>query len=358
MAKKHVDIKENKKLGTNIYSVSKSRDIDIYTSNYQRVIQEKIDELLKQEIDLDDNIIIIYNPYGTNLLSFNIYFSYVEDVEITYKVSVNKKNIPDFTRKLNTTSDNHKDNFYQYQLVGFVLGYINTLELEVKSKDGTIIKKEIKLDLTDIDCNSQTKLKVTNGVSNKELSDGLYAILGNDSDYQDYVSLYDNDGILRSEIPIIGYRAHSILFRNNKMYFSISQTKIAEVNNLGMVKQVYRTGKYQLHHDYTFDNDGNLLVLANNTKKSTEEDCIIKIDLNTKKVEELIDFEDIFSSYVETCTLDTESTRDEGEDGLDWLHLNSIEYVDGSVILSSRETSSIIKVSNIEENPKLEYNII
>lgn len=353
--KKHVDIKENKKLGTNIYSVSKSRDIDIYTSNYQRVIQEKIDELLKQEIDLDDNIIIIYNPYGTNLLSFNIYFSYVEDVEIIYKVSVNKKNIPDFTRKLNTTSDNHKDNFYQYQLVGFVPGYINTLQLEVKSKDGTIIKKEIKLYLTDIDCNSQTKLKVTNGVSNKELSDGLYAILGNDSDYQDYVSLYDNDGILRSEIPIIGYRVHAILFRNNKMYFSIYQTKIAEVNNLGMVKQVYRTGKYQLHHDYTFDNDGNLLVLANNTKKSTEEDCIIKIDLNTKKVEELIDFEDIFSSYVETCTLDTESTRDEGEDGLDWLHLNSIEYVDGSVILSSRETSSIIKVSNIEENPKLEY---
>lgn len=353
--KKHVDIKEDKKLGTNIYSVSKSRDIDIYTQNYQRVIQEKIDELLRQEIDLDDNIIILYNPYGTNLLSFNIYFSYAEDVEITYKISVNKKNIPDFTRKLNTTSDNHKDNFYQYQLVGFVPGYINTLQLEIKAKDGTIIKKKIKLDLTDIDCNSQTKLKVTNGVSNKELSDGLYAILGNDSDYQDYVSLYDNDGILRSEIPIIGYRAHAILFRNNKMYFSISQTKIAEVNNLGMVKQVYRTGKYQLHHDYTFDNDGNLLVLANNTKKSTEEDCIIKIDLNTKKVEELIDFEDIFSSYVETCTLDTKSTRDEGEDGLDWLHLNSIEYVDGSVILSSRETSSIIKVSNIEKKPKLEY---
>lgn len=210
---------------------------------------------------------MLYNPYGTNLLSFNIYFSYAEDIEITYKVSVNKKNIPDFTRKLNTTSNNHKDNFYQYQLVGFVPGYINTLQLEIKAKDGTIIKKKIKLDLTDIDCNSQTKLKVTNGVSNKELSDGLYAILGNDSDYQDYVSLYDNDG--------------------------------------------------------------NLLVLANNTKKSTKEDCIIKIDLNTKKVEELIDFEDIFSSYVETCTLDTKSTRDDGEDGLDWLHLNSIEYVDG-----------------------------
>ena len=352
----NVKIAKNSSLGKNIYSVSKPDEVEIFDMVYQEVIQDKLDDLLEDDYTFEKPL-IIYNPYGTNTLGFNIYFTTKEKAELKYTIHVNDKDIEDFSR---TLSNGEKDNLttnHQYQLIGFIPGEENEVTLTLLDEDGKeIATKEFTVDLTNVKANGQKKLKVKDGESKEELSNGLYSMLGNDSDDQDYLALYDNDGILRMETEIIGYRAHRILFKDGKMYYSISQTRIAEVNPLGQVTEIYRTGHYDLHHDYTFDDDGNLVVLANNTEKDTEEDCIIKIDLDTKAVTELIDFEDMFQSYVDTCTLDTTSARDEGEDGLDWLHLNSLVWLDGGdVILSSRETSSILRVNNIEEDPELVY---
>lgn len=352
----HVKISKNTNLGKNIYSVSHPDEVEIFDMIYQEVVQDKLDVLLEDEYTFEKPL-MIYNLYGTNTLGLNIYFTTNEACEVRYTIHVDDKDIEDFSRTLSNGEDGNVTTNHQYQLIGFIAGVENDVKLELLDKKGKVVAtKEFTLDLSDVKVNGQKKLKVKEGDSKEELTDGLYSMLGNDSDDQDYLALYDNDGILRMETEIIGYRAHRILFKDNKMYYSISQTRIAEVNPLGQVTEIYRTGHYDLHHDYTFDDDGNLVVLANNTKKDTEEDCIIKIDLDTKAVTELIDFEDMFSSYVDTCTLDTTSARDEGEDGLDWLHLNSLVWLDGGdVILSSRETSSILRVNNIEDDPELVY---
>lgn len=352
----NVKIAKNSSLGKNIYSVSKPDEVEIFDMVYQEVIQDKLDDLLEDDYTFEKPL-IIYNPYGTNTLGFNIYFTTNEKAELKYTIHVDDKDIEDFSRTLSNGERDNLTTTHQYQLIGFIPGEENEVTLTLLDEDGKeIATKEFTVDLTNVKANGQKKLKVKDGESKEELSNGLYSMLGNDSDDQDYLALYDNDGILRMETEIIGYRAHRILFKDGKMYYSISQTRIAEVNPLGQVTEIYRTGHYDLHHDYTFDDDGNLVVLANNTEKDTEEDCIIKIDLDTKAVTELIDFEDMFSSYVDTCTLDTTSARDEGEDGLDWLHLNSLVWLDGGdVILSSRETSSILRVNNIEEDPELVY---
>ena len=351
----NVEVVKNGSLGKNIYSVSKPDTVEVFDMVYQEVIQDKLDVLLEDEYSFDEPL-MIYNAYGTNSLGLNLYFTTDVNREVSYTIHVDDKDINDFSRTLSNGEDGNVTKNHAYQLIGLIPGEENEVTLTLKDEAGkTIDTNEFTVDLSDVSVNAEKKLEVTEGDSKEELSNGLYSMLGNDSDEQDYLALYDNDGILRMETEIVGYRAHRILFRNGKMYYSVSQTRIAEVNPLGQVTEIYRTGHYQLHHDYVFDNDGNLIVLANNTEKETEEDCIIKIDLDTKAVTEVIDFEDMFESYVETCELDTTGSRDEGEDGLDWLHINSIVWLDGDVLLSSRETSSIIRVNNIEEDPELVY---
>ena len=351
----NVSITKNASLGENIYSVNRPAAVEVFDMIYQDAVQDKLDVLLEDDYTFD-NPLMIYNLYGTNTLGLNLYFSTEEEAQLSYTIHVDDSDIADFSRTLFNGEDGNVTTSHAYQIIGLIAGEVNEVSLVLENEDGEEIdSKEITVDLTDINVNAQNKLTVEDGDSKQELTNGLYSMLGNDSDDQDYLALYDNDGILRMETEIIGYRAHRILFRNGKMYYSVSQTRIAEVNPLGQVTEIYRTGHYQLHHDYVFDNDGNLIVLANNTEKNTEEDCIIKIDLDTKAVTEVIDFEDMFKSYVDTCTLDTTGSRDEGEDGLDWLHINSIVWLDGDVLLSSRETSSIIRVNNIEDNPELVY---
>lgn len=337
----NIELVKDKSMGDDIYKVYKNEKISIFNLKYQKIVNEKINELVSTNKDK----LVIYNPYGTNKLSFNIYFKDKLKDSMEYTISVDDKKISDFERELVS-----KDEGNAYQIIGLVPGYKNTISFE-----GDDDEFEFEIDMSDIEVYSETVLKTKEGKSEEDLSDGLFSILGNDSDADDYMSLYDNDGIVRSEFPIIGYRAHSILFNDDKMYFSISQGRIAEINNMGEITKIFELGQYHLHHDYVFDDDGNLLVLANNTKKDTEEDCIIKIDIKTGQVSEVIDFEEMFESYVDICTLDTTSARDEGEDGLDWLHLNSIEYVDGDVFLSSRETSSILKVRDIYGDQELVY---
>lgn len=354
----NVSIKQASSIEEHAYRVMRSADIDIYNANYRKVIDEKYQELKPGPFTFAGPL-IIHNLYGTNPLSLNMYFKTEEEVYLKYIISVKDNlDIPEFERVMKNTGKDNLTTTHEYQIVGFVPGYVNTIRFEIRDKDDKIVETmERDYDFTNVETHSQTFAEVTEGESKEELASGLYTILGNDSDEQDYVAMYDNAGVLRVEIPIIGYRAHRILFDDQSMYFSISQTKIVKMSNTGRIEDIYRTGHYQLHHDYTFSDDGNIIVLANNTEKPTEEDCIIKINLQTKEVTELIDFEPLFQSYVDTCTLDTTSQRDEGEDGLDWLHLNSIEYVAGDVFLSSRETSSILKVKNIETKPELEYII-
>ena len=226
--------------------------------------------------------------------------------------------------------------------------------MELINENGDVTNtKSVDIQTGSLLSNKKAQLEKTEGESEEKLSNGLYAVLGNDSNKTYFLCLYDNDGVIRSEIPLTGYRADRLLFQDDLLYMSVGMNQIIALNRLGQVERVYSLGNYEMHHDYVFGKDGTLLVLATEKDADTVEDLVLSLDLETGDVEKLIDLKDLFGSYMELTTLP------EDQDQLDWMHINSLQYDEEteSVLLSSRETSTIIKLNDIYENATIDYLI-
>ena len=328
----------------------------VYSTDYSNAVKENIDNLKNKKDYTEDDMLIIHDPYGTNNLSLYVYFKTDKVVQVSYTIQAND------TSDFNETVEKSTKKTHEFTVIGLIPNTTNTITFTLTDAIGKKTTKTVKYKMRKKLVVEETNLQVTANNETQSLSNGLYAILGNDSDDQDFVYYYDNNGTLRGETPIVGYRAHRLLFRNGLMYYSISETKIAAVNSLGQVKKIIHTGNYELHHDYCFDDDGNLLVLGSKEgdsySDSNSEDLILRIDPDKDKILQVIDLGEILGDYKATAHKGS-TTNQEGVLGLDWMHINAIQWLgNNTVILSSRETSSILKISNLfGDSPNIDYII-
>ena len=73
----------------------------------------------------------------------------------------------------------------------------------------------------------------------------------------------------------------------------------------------------------------------------------------------LLDFGEMFADYKASSThAGTDESDSNAKNRWDWLHCNTIQLLeDGSALFSARETSTIIKVNDLESKPTLAYMI-
>lgn len=346
------DEKKEQKMSDNEANVMNEKQKKIYEKikkTYNAEEQQKIaDELEKkkesQEYTLS-NMLIEYNPFGTNTQSLYVYFETDSAVKVSYTIHVKEDDIADFSRNVYQDEEYQKE--HEFQVIGLIPDTENTITFYITNEDGSTDTKEIVYEMGSLYGEEAVQLDTDVKQSADKLEDGLYVVLGNDSTSMDFMYYYDNNGVLRGEVPLLGYRSHRLIFDENSMYYSISEKKMAQVNRLGQVTKVYDLGNYKLHHDYVFDENGNMLILATDTTQ----DSVLKLDVNSGEVTEVLDLGDLFGEYKKTCVKNS-------SDELDWMHINTIQYIgNGSVLLSSRETSTIIKVDNIYDGPVVSYMI-
>ena len=331
-----------------IYEVNKDDDTSIFTSDYQDTIEKKIDELKDDGNYTIDNPLIIYNPYGTGSLSYYIYYTSDEDSRLSYKISTD--GYDNFERDLSNDYSLEKE----FQLIGFVPGEVNELTLRETNKNNEVLEKTYEIKTPKLNENIDTQLEVTDGDTEAELSDGLYTVLGHDKNYASNIYIYDNSGVLREEFVLDGYRADRVIFDDDYMYYPYKKRGIVKVNNLGKIVKFYDLGNYAMHHDMVLDDD-KLIILVNQDNTETIEDTVISLDLKSGEVKQLFDMKDLLPEFYETAVNPGENSY--GTDTLDWIHINALSVIGDDVVLSSRELSTIIYVSDFESDPKVKYLI-
>lgn len=326
---------------------------------YDEEVQERLGRTLIQLIEEGEYTIesplAVLNPFGTGSNGLFLYFLTDSATQVEYTVHVEDDSIPDYTAIANNQGENRYSKLQEFLLVGLVPGMENTVTLRAVDKKGNAEETSFTIEMPETTSGYDVTLETVDGDSAQELSQGLYYAMGF-GDYYGYTFFFDSNGVLRYEMVLEGYHSDRFLWDERGFLITcVGSNKIAKFNRLGQVLQLYDLGDFELHHDINWGPEGTILALATDTKGETVEDQVIQIDLDTGEVTHVVDFTETLDSYFENTrpvTMTDPFFWSEGE--WDWLHLNSIQYVeeDNAIIVSSRETSTIIKAT-LEEEPEI-----
>ena len=300
----------------------------------------------------------VLNPFGTASNELYLYFQTDVATKVSYTIHVEDEDISDYTAYAADASGQEYSRIHEFQIIGLVPGETNQVTMTISGSWGNARQiVSFTVEMPETRSGYATKREVTDGSSDAAQAGGLFAMMRVNG-YLGYGFFYDNDGILRYEMVLEGYGLDRMLFDGDEIITCVSSSKLARINGLGEVTQVYDLEGYELHHDIGFGADGEVLALAEEVDGETVEDRVLSIDLESGAVSEILDFTQVMQGYF-AMTRPVTPTDDffwqAGE--WDWIHLNSLQYMpeDDSLIVSSRETSTIIKVTGIHSAPAVDW---
>ncbi len=326
----------------------------LYDTARHTEVYERIESLKRDSGYTQESPLVIYNPYGINAHSVYVYFRTQNPMKASYRVSVQSEGIPTFTAPCYAEESYSTE--HEYLLLGLTAEQSNRISLVLEDEEGNHCVRTFYVTAGSRMGIGKEMLEVERGSSREALSDGLFAHFGNVNGTKEAIQLYDNEGVLRSEFPLLSGSGKRLLFFENRMYYNISDTRIAAVNRFGRSERVYSVDGYTIGADYCLDEaQKKLLVIA--SKKGTGDatasvnDILLSVDLISGDVKELLDMGVVLREYKELCK--------KNEDGvLDWLGLNSVQiWNETGVLLGAREPSAAFKVKDIYGIPMLEYII-
>jgi len=311
----------------------------VYDMLAQLERQTQIDEMLLAELNSGihtfDDPFVILNPYGMSPLTALALFSSSEPMNISIYVHGRNEHTGVYF-----TFDGFNTK-HEIPILGLYPNKLNTVILTGRTFD-----EEERTVILEIQ---------TNPLPRRLAGDIFHTNLLQPENYQvgfnftwDKKTAFDVNGEYRwfyndfrlSQVALHDYNGH--------MIFKISEheprlgppqrvigedTLIFEVNKLGRIFNVWHT-PYGHCHDLADIYGGNLILLGHYGEAT--EDFIYELDINTGEVVNRLDLKRILQRTRAVVP---------NFNPLNWFHHNSVEYRDGSIIISGRFQHAVVKLS-------------
>ena len=170
-----------------------------------------------------------------------------------------------------------------------------------------------------------------------QLTDGLFVLSGIIGCGQATV-LVGNDGTQRGEIVTTAQTAAQVPIPvGGRILTTVGPSALGVIQPTGFLWRIIDLGRYTVHHDvHAVGDTAYVLATDSSSDRTTVQAVVLVVDVPTGEITRVIDMTKVLPKYLET------THAREGQDKNDWLHLNSVDVVDDTVYLSSRETLTII----------------
>ena len=335
-------LREDEDSSVKIYRDDSQEDMEIYQivpsdvenenfTYYDPDVQQRLDDTLqalKSEADYSlEEPLAVWNPYGTGSNGLYLYFDAQNAAQVTYQIhteAAGNMEATDYEAAANAGTSDEKE----FLMIGLVPGMENQVTIRLLDESGNELEsRSFAVTVPEPVSGYDVVLESEAGESAEPLTDGLYYTLGTQG-YYGYMFFFDNEGIMRYEMLLDGYKGDRILFDGEEMLCCVASDQIGRINRLGRAVDLYTLEGYTMHHDFNMAQDGHLVVLAtkNNTFDGRVMDFVLEVDMETGDVSELLDLRNIFPDYYDKTEKVSDTDPFFWQAGTrNWIHLNTID---------------------------------
>ena len=206
-----------------------------------------------------------------------------------------------------------------------------------------IAKAGYRLDIPEAETVTMKTLEATHDREITQLSEGLYTVFGlDDNGRKDrHILFYDNYGIIRAELPLVkgGEAAETnIGLIDDRLFYAVDSRRFAVIDRLGKIEKFISLEDGAMA---VGDMDLNTAIRkAVTLSKRNGNDGISSVDILEGKSKEIVNFNKLFADYYKM--------------GGSKLKFTSVQFInDNDLVVSEKNTSSIIRINNVFRNPKI-----